>query len=169
MGQGTDMKIGKAALWLALGGYIPFGGLTLLIALSGNGSGPTPDFATAMGQAMALASRDMFTTLLLGYAAIILSFLGGIRWGVAMGDEAAKGRIETLALSVLPSLWAWVAAFIGGPTAFLMFAVGFLAMGWWDNKLVASGGAPAWFGTLRMILTGLVTITMLIASFVVRF
>lgn len=144
------MDTQKAAFWLGLTGYIPFGALTL---------------ATLLGGAYAPLAQ----TLLIGYAAVILSFLGGIRWGVAMLQSQKVPQAVALGISVLPSLWAWIAAAIGGPVSFLMFAVGFLAMGWWDNKLVAAGEVPGWFGTLRLVLTGLVTITMVIASFVVRF
>ncbi|MEO1749217.1 MAG: DUF3429 domain-containing protein [Pseudomonadota bacterium] len=140
------MDLKKAAFWLGLAGYIPFGFFALGMVFGGDHA------ATAQA-------------LLIGYAAIILSFLGGIRWGIGLVSEDGKAQAVALALSVIPSLWAWVAAFIGGNVAFLMFAVGFIAMGWWDNKLVVEGGAPVWFGSLRLILTGLVTLTMLAASF----
>ncbi|MEO0542939.1 MAG: DUF3429 domain-containing protein [Pseudomonadota bacterium] len=140
------MNIQKAAFWLGLTGYIPFGALALGMFVGG-------------------AHAQTAQMLLIGYAAVILSFLGGIRWGVGLVAEDSKQQSVTLALSIIPSLWAWVAAFIGGNIAFLMFAIGFIAMGWWDNKLVVDGGAPAWFGSLRLILTGLVTLTMLAASF----
>lgn len=140
------MDTKKAAFWLGLAGYIPFGALTLAI-IFGSTFAPTAKM------------------LLIGYAVAILSFLGGIRWGIGLVTEDGRRQAFTLAMSVMPSLWAWVAAFIGGNVAFLMFAIGFIAMGWWDNKLVAEGGAPSWFGSLRLILTGLVTLTMLIASF----
>ncbi|MEO1700899.1 MAG: DUF3429 domain-containing protein [Pseudomonadota bacterium] len=140
------MSLRKAAFWLGLTGYIPFGFLALGMVVGGDHA------STAQ-------------TLLIGYAAVILSFLGGIRWGIGLVAQDGERQALTLALSIVPSLWAWVAAFIGGNVAFLMFAVGFIAMGWWDNKLVVDGGAPIWFGSLRLMLTGLVTLTMLAASF----
>jgi len=140
------MDTKKAAFWLGLAGYIPFGALALGMVFGG-------------------AYAPSAQMLLIGYAAVILSFLGGIRWGIGLVAEDGRRQALTLAMSVISSLWAWVAAFIGGNVAFLMFAIGFIAMGWWDNKLVVEGGAPSWFGSLRLILTGLVTLTMLAASF----
>ena len=140
------MPLYKAAFWLGLAGYVPFGVLTL---------------GTLFGGVHAPIAQ----ALLIGYAAVILSFLGGIRWGIGLVAQDGERQALILALSIVPSLWAWVAAFIGGSIAFLMFAIGFVAMGWWDNKLVAEGGAPGWFGSLRLILTGVVTLTMLGASF----
>jgi hypothetical protein len=60
---------------------------------------------------------------LVGYGAVILSFLGGVHWGFALGgfsavpaalDTAAGGRLVTpnrgrLALGVVPALIGWLA------------------------------------------------------------
>ena len=43
------------------------------------------------------------------YGAVILSFLGGIRWGTALGMGEGEHRSMTFAVSVLPALAGWVA------------------------------------------------------------
>lgn len=136
----------RAPLALALFGFVPFAVLT--------GAQFMPD--GTWGQATALVALKV-------YAAIILSFLGGIRWGIAVTTDDADA-IAVFALSVVPSLWGWAAFFAPDALGFVMFAVGFGAMGLWDRALVAKGGAAQWFGLLRMVLTALVTPTMLLAA-----
>lgn len=148
-----DAQNQKIALGLALFGFVPFAALTLAMFL--------PNGAQILGLQMAALAP----VALGAYAAIILSFLGGIRWGVAIANDPDEAISRTLVYSVAPSLWGWAAFFAPAPVNFLMFAIGFLAMGRWDLALVQEGAAPAWFGKLRLILTMLVVPTMLIASF----
>src|SRR5208282_5305713 len=61
-------------------------------------------------------------TLLL-YGSVILSFLGGIRWGFAVLEEEKAGW--AYGLSVVPSLAAWFAAIVGGPGGLLVLAAAF--------------------------------------------
>lgn len=135
---------------LALAGFVPFAVLTGAQFVPG----------ATMIQTLGLAALKV-------YAAIILSFLGGIRWGIAVKTAPAHGEMGTYLLSVVPSLWAWLAFFAPGPWGFVMFAFGFAAMGWWDRALVARGAAPRWFGFLRVTLTWLVAPTMLLAALAV--
>ena len=75
------------AVWLGVGGLIPF------VTLSGSSlvlSGTPKTWAVfAIG----------------GYGAVILSFLGGIQWGLAMGAGSRNGRDDTSAgrLVLMPS------------------------------------------------------------------
>lgn len=140
----------KVPLALALFGFTPFAVLTGALFLPGE-----PWLQSIVPVAL--------TT----YAAIILSFLGGIRWGIAVAAPESADVMPVFALSVVPSLWAWAAFFAPEAIGFVMFAVGFGAMGMWDRMLVARGGAPRWFGLLRTVLTWLVTPTMLLAAIAV--
>lgn len=84
------------------------------------------------------------------YAAVILSFLGGIRWGIALNDEGAWDG--TLALSVLPSLAGWVILpfsiiLLPDPAWYLALAALFLVQLIWDWS---SASVPAWFKPMRM-------------------
>jgi hypothetical protein len=44
--------------------------------------------------------------LLLAYGAVVLSFLGGIHWGVSLATD--EGTRQRLTLGVLPSLLGWL-------------------------------------------------------------
>lgn len=86
------------------------------------------------------------------YAAVILSFLGGARWGQAV--RAPGPDAVTVSLAMLPSLFGWTAvllvAEIGLARVAMALAAG-LALQWlWD---VRSGDLPGWYPRLRSILT----------------
>ena len=85
------------------------------------------------------------------YGAIIVSFLGGIRWGLAV--PAGGDAVRHYLVSVLPSLVAW--ALLAAPEPWRLAGLGLMALvlGPIDLGLVRDGLAPAWFGTLRIILS----------------
>jgi len=140
----TSMPIG--ALLLGLAGLIPFWGLTL--ALLGHDAlgfdGPGLDLALAT------------------YAAIIISFLGGIRWGLAVGAAAGGGQY---ALAVLPSLVAWAALAAPEPWRLAILGIVALVLGPIDLGLVRAGLAPRWFGRLRLVLSAGAGVALLLAAF----
>jgi hypothetical protein len=89
---------------------------------------------------------------LVTYAAAILSFLGGARWGAEILRTNCPGWL-TLAGSVLPSLVAWglLAAPFATPQWQLSgFLAAFLAAWLWD---VRSVHLPPWYERLRTMLT----------------
>lgn len=134
-----DRSIPPMALWLGLLGLIPFIGLTALYALQmENRIGWTPGYA-----------RDV----LVSYGAIILAFLGGIRWGVALKHGNSAHAVRMFILSVVVPLAAWVALFLPKPHDITWLIAIFLVVGVADVALVTKGHAPRWFGTLRTILT----------------
>lgn len=134
---------------LGLGGLIPFVGLALL-AVTGA--------ASRFG-----VPADMARAALLAYGAVIASFLGGIRWGVALRESGRASALD-LVLSVVPSLIAW--ASLALPRPFDAGALGLLLLAWGavDQDLPRRGLAPAWFGRLRIILSGVAGIAMWVAA-----
>ena len=84
------------------------------------------------------------------YGAIILSFLGGIRWGEAI----AKGPSATLFISVLPSLAGFGALLINTYNGTMILIAGFAAQAVWD--FIAPATLPDWFIRLRMIISAIV-------------
>lgn len=84
------------------------------------------------------------------YGAIILSFLGGIRWGEAI----AKGPAATLFISVLPSLAGFAALLLNTFLGTIILIAGFTAQAVWD--FVAPGTLPNWFIRLRMVISAVV-------------
>lgn len=134
--RGAAGGIPPAALWLGLAGLIPFvaGALALWV--------PLP-----------LLDPQNGLKLSVSYGAIILSFLGGIRWGTAIGPYDAQRQARELATSVLGSLAGLAAVFLPPIPALTLLVTGFLMQGLWDVTSVEAGRLPAWFGKLRMILT----------------
>ena len=66
---------------------------------------------------------------LLAYGAIILSFLGGVQWGMAITEsgtaEPVRASYHRLSLSVAPALLGWGALLIPRDLGFLVLAVSF--------------------------------------------
>lgn len=136
----------RTARFLALLGYVP------ILALS----------AWLLGIADDHPWRDQTVLLLATYAAVILSFLGGIRWGLGMVTRDG-GSPRDLIASCAPPLLGWAAIFVPVPYGFALFAAAFAAQGAWDAFAVQSGIAPRWFGSVRTLLTALVVAAMVLA------
>lgn len=101
--------------------------------------------------------RDMLGLGLL-YAALILSFLGGLWWGLAAAAQRSPpGWVWGVA--VVPSLYVWVP--LGLVWLGLMapaVALGIIGAGLWmallvDRALVRLGLAPGWWMRLRVPLS----------------
>lgn len=83
------------------------------------------------------------------YSAVILSFLGGIHWGLAMRDGISnpQGR---LVICMVPSLVAWVAvAFL--PSLATLAVLGLFYMMWLRYDL--SAVKDDWYGKMRKPIT----------------
>lgn len=89
---------------------------------------------------------------LMVYGAVILSFLGGVRWGVML-QCADHSPWQPWINSVLPSILAWVAVLIGGGFGLFVLILGFCAQWVYDMRAVRQGNVPNWFAGLRTVLT----------------
>jgi len=133
-----DRRIPVAALVLGAGGLVPF--FMLSVA-------PLFDLS-------AIAPWDrLIRGSLAAYAALIASFLGGIRWGLALEERDAARQAVLLAGSVLPALVAWVAMALPRPHDLTLLIALFLGLAVADVRLAMKGGIPRWFGTLRLALS----------------
>jgi hypothetical protein len=115
-----------------LAGLIPFLGLPLLALLE-------PELAQGTDRALGL------------YGAVILSFLGGARWGREVASPSPDPRL--IALSMAPSVAAWGLTLLPAEHAVLQLAglAGALVLHLlWDLR---SRGLPGWYPRLRLILT----------------
>ena len=130
----------KAPLWLGLTGAIPFVAGVIIFALGG----------------LWLVSADLALRSTVVYGAVILSFLGGVRWGLGLLLSNPETRDARFTLSVIPSLIGWIAVLLPAFPALVMLAVSFAAQGAWDVGDAEDDGAPPWFGHLRTMLTALV-------------
>ena len=141
-------RIPTVALGLGLGGLLPFA----LAAVSQWMD--VPMVPPAKGLVLAIA-----------YGAIILSFLGGIRWGTAIGPYDSRRQTLEFATSVVASLAGLTALFLPPLFALCLLIAGFLMQALWDVMSVEAGRLPQWFGRLRMMLTA-VAVPSLIAVLV---
>jgi hypothetical protein len=125
---------------LGLAGLIPF-----YAALAGGQFAPAP-------------YGGVCVTILFAYGAIILSFLGGTRWGFEVGARPEGPGFFTLMFSVVPSFLGVIAAISQYQAPLLGLGIlmaGFLIMWLWDYA--TSGGStrrwPLWYRPLRTTLT----------------
>lgn len=117
--------------------------------------------------------REAALAIAFAYAALILSFLGGMWWGIAAAAPAAQRR-RTLG-------WLWIAAVLPSLVALACFLPWALDWAWPEPSLVMLGGAllvslgvdaklgalaPRWWLALRVPLStglGLATIAAALA------
>ncbi len=141
--------IPKIPLLLAVGGIMPF--VALVIS-------PSKTFLN-------------YQPMIMFYAAIILSFLGGINWGFAMQAEDNM----LFYWSVIPALWAW---FLLGLQYYftpnlirtwLGLLAGFLIQWLIDLALVRRQIAPIWFANLRSLISVLVVTLNIVIIFRIIF
>ncbi len=114
MAQHETLTLHKTAYLLGLAGLIPFVGLT------------------------ALMYQPWSHSLFMTYSAVILSFLGGIHWGVAL-QKPEWSNSWRISLCMLPSLIGWTALALNQTWGMITLLLAYV--GWWiydytqiDNK-----------------------------------
>jgi hypothetical protein len=100
---------------------------------------------------VAPAQRAFIGLALLGYGAVIASFLGAIYWGLVMRD-VTKQSIGMLGWGVVPSLLAWVALMFSPVTGLLIVAALLWACFAVDRVAYPRFQAQAWL-PMRLTLT----------------
>lgn len=134
----SEINLSRPAVvaWLGYGGLLPFIGLAILL------------FADP-------AHAPLWSDALIGYGAVILSFVGALHWGVAMiapGLDAALCR-RAFVWSVMPALFAWPTTMLASTLASLILVGGFLLHLLQDLRLATPAQLPAWYLPLRKQLT----------------
>jgi hypothetical protein len=122
---------------------------------------------------------------LISYGAVILSFLGGVHWGFALGEPPAAlaafapeaserdpAHRPRIALGVLPSLIGWLALLIADlapapAVALCVLIAGFLAANIGEQSAYRRGWMPGRYLWLRWILT-VVVVALLVTTVVLR-
>ncbi|MCA1768832.1 MAG: DUF3429 domain-containing protein [Halomonas sp.] len=89
------------------------------------------------------------------YSAVILSFLGGVQWGVAMSLESddSRGFRSRLVLSMVPSLIAWPALLLHPVIGAWVLIAGFLLVRLHECGKMSRELLPVWYQSLRNLLT----------------
>ena len=147
--QDADNKAPPSAAWLGGPGALPVIGLA--------GAAPFLDGSHRLFVIHALAA----------YGAVILSFLGGVHWGLAIGSQGAADHPEfrtRLIVSVIPSLAAWAALLFAQNIGLLMLAAAVAAMLWVDLRATKTGHAPPWYPKLRIPLTCVVVAALVLGA-----
>jgi hypothetical protein len=100
------------------------------------------------------------------YAAVILSFMGAVHWGLAMGQTVARRDSSwQFAMSVLPAMLGWFSlSFLPMSVALRVMALGFAVLLLYDLRAVRIGRAPRWYANLRWPLTLVAVASLLWAS-----
>ncbi|SDG29756.1 Protein of unknown function [Limimonas halophila] len=105
--------------------------------------------------------------VLLGYGAVILSFLGAVHWGLALADPGgarADAGWRRLGWSVTPALLAWVSLVLVPLGGLVLQVIGFTAAFFADLRAVRLGRVPAWYRRLRRPLTVVVLLCLAAAA-----
>ena len=145
-------RIPRAAFLLGWLGVLPFAFLSLA---SIKGAVVDPDSA-----------RDV----LFIYGALILSFMGGVHWGLAAVQSGTKDENATtaagvrFAVSVLPALAAFVLSTVSISLALAGLAVAFTALLFYDFRTVRKGLAPKWYTPMRTQLSGVVVVLLMVSA-----
>ena len=140
-----DSAFRRTAALLTFAGAIPFAGLAIGVAVL-----DPPTNATA-------------GLWLQTYSAVILSFLGGIRWGLTLArPDSGQG---TLALTVLPALAGWMILTMAiilqpDPAWYLAYAGLFAIQLFWDWT---SSSVPNWFKPVRAGVSAIVMASLIFA------
>ncbi len=110
--------------------------------------------------------RAAIAGALLAYGAVIVSFLGGIHWGLVMRDTQSPAqtllktltqpRAFQLVWGVTPSLLAWGALLLPARWGLLLTATALLVCYGFDRVLYSRMGLWGWLG-MRGLLTGVAT------------
>ena len=126
----------RSVAWLSYGGLIPFVALTAAFLLDPHHS-------------------LLWSDALIGYGAVILSFVGALHWAFAMTlpDLTEQQRTARFVWSVVPALLAWPALLGDATMASFLLVPGFVAHYLQDKRLAHSQTLPDWYLPLRLHLT----------------
>ena len=139
-----SVTIPTPALVWGWGGVIPFASICLILGFA------EPSLA-AFSQ-----------KVLVPYGAIILTFMGGVHWGLQMVREAPENLLYTTGIG--PSMFAVLAILLPVQPALIILSVGFVGLLLFDLWLMREGRVPRWYGRLRIQLTSAVLICLTIAG-----
>lgn len=123
-------------------------------------AGLIPFFAGAAGAWIAAPGEaGWILRAQVAYGAVILSFLGALHWGVALGRSGTASEARRtmtwrrLGLAVTPALIAWLALLAPTDAALILLATAFAGLYLLDRHSTAAGEMPAFHLSLRLPLT----------------
>lgn len=96
----------------------------------------------------------IYERAMLGYGAAILSFLGGVRWGIRLGGGA--GSELTYVAGILGSILGFITVLMPMEIGLTMLIIGFGFYGAWDIWAGFQGTLPRSYAHMRSVMTALV-------------
>ena len=143
----TTDAIPRPALILGWAGVIPFALLTAAVVFDIRPWSLDPQWG------------------LRAYGACILSFLGGVQWGLLLHQYGGgHSPFARYLFSVLPSLLAFLCLVIPGQPGLIGLLIGFIGLLAYDVSTVRQGLAPRWYTSLRVQLTLTIVVLLSIAA-----
>ena len=94
------------------------------------------------------------------YTAVILSFLGGIQWGLAMRSASPRIRLRRLVAGMVPSLWAVAALLLPVMATLTVLITGFALFLAYESLERGDQVYPDWYLPLRIRLTALLIVAL---------
>jgi hypothetical protein len=139
--------IPKAPFWLTAGGLVPF----VVIA----------------GAMWALPSEftQPLVAWLTAYAAVMLSFAGGLHWGLSMlhPEMTEQDQSVFMAWSAVPAVVGWISLLMLPKTALLLLTATFVIQYAADRQLAHRFRVPSWHLRLRAGLTAVAVLCLVLA------
>lgn len=141
----------KVMWWLGYGGLIPFA-VMLLVLLTGK----AVPFLEGFPQGLVLAA----------YTAVVLTFIGGMHWWVALGIQDGLQGTELgklLALSLIPTMVAWFSLLLPlNITLFVLAALILLA--YYADSVLLFDKIDEWYAGMRRNLSVVVALLLVVAG-----
>lgn len=101
-----------------------------------------------------------FERALVGYGALILSFLGGIRWGIRL--QGGAGTDLTYIVGTFGAIIGFMVILLPINFGLIVLAFAFALHGIWDMQAGMSGRVPQAYARLRIVLTWLVCLILIL-------
>ena len=99
---------------------------------------------------------------LAGYAATIVSFLGGVHWGIGFTQGDSAPRFHFI-WGVAPALFAWLALMLSAQAALPLLALVVVACYVVDSKTYPAAGLASWL-PMRLRLTVVAALSCLLGA-----
>ena len=123
-------------------------------------AGLIPFIILSIGSWIEIPYLHNIVYVLITYAAIILSFMGAIHWGMAMSKTDNKQN-KTFIISVIPALAAWFSLLIAEFFSLIILLMGFILLISYDLAVEKSQGFPGWYIPMRIRLTFIVLLSLI--------
>ena len=121
-------------------GLLPFAGLTLSLFFV------APEIVSLLQFAF------------LSYAAVILTFIGGVHWGLIIKGDDFDNKVPGIIVSIVPSLVAWTCLLLPQAAALVVLLCSFPLLLIYEYKLLWTRLFPSWYQGLRIVLTSIVSL-----------